>query len=63
MGVPNEQQPEFASQLTDLRRVPLADLDTRNDLRLAEALQRVVPGLRDSPGVECVTVAAFNSYI
>jgi len=48
-----------ASELADLVRVPLADLQVMSDAALSDALSRAVPR---APG-ERVAVATFNSAI
>lgn len=50
---------EAASELADLARVPLADVQVMNDAALSVALSRAVP---QTPG-ERVAVATFNSAI
>jgi FXSXX-COOH protein len=50
---------ELATELADLRQVPLEELHALGDDVLAAALQRVVP----EPTVKRVPVAAFNSSI
>jgi FXSXX-COOH protein len=50
---------EYPSDVTDLRRVPLADVPMLSQEMLDSALRRLVPGSSS----EQVPVAAFNSAI
>jgi hypothetical protein len=52
------EAPSGASGVSDLRRVPLAELST--DLDVNAVLRRVLPEADRTPGF---TVGAFNSYI
>jgi len=53
----------YASQLVDVRRVPLADLRTSRDPRLGVMLRRAVPESLAGHQPERPSVAAFQSVI
>ncbi|MFF5207858.1 FxSxx-COOH cyclophane-containing RiPP peptide [Streptosporangium sp. NPDC000396] len=59
MNIADEKQTAIASEVKDLRRVPLAQMRTSDDNKVAGMLRRITP---DAPDTR-VDVAAFQSAI